>query len=151
MLEVAKDLMLPIGGLATGLLGKILWDWVQTRLVNEKPKEIPVSGDTDKIQLGAARFKLSDLSDILKNNRCTAHEHMASGVSEMIVLQKEAVAESREIGRRVDEMKNDVKLMRSEFKDDFNEAFTRLRESERRIGDAEGDVKALKAQSSRVP
>ena len=148
-LETIKELLLSAGILA--LVGKIVWDWFKGGSIGGnkyESKQTLITGDTDKIPLGAnGKIKPDELANLMSLHRCAAHDHLASGVTEMIVLQKEAVHVQQENGRRLNEVNDHIKTLRSEFNKNFDEAFLRIRATEHRIGNTEGDVKALNAKT----
>lgn len=143
-ISVTKDILLSAGVLGIG--SKILWDWLKGGSVGSSSKP---SGDTEKILIGSnGKLQSNNLIKVLENNRCSAHDHLASGVTEMIVLQKSAVQMQEENSRRLGELKEDLKTMRMDFRSDFDEAFSRIRGVENRVGCAEGDIKAIRAVTS---
>lgn len=143
-MDIGPTGLVIIGALATAtfvLLGKLIYDGIKAKRTDEISVQVgPAKSGSNGNGNGNGNGHLSsqEILKLIRDQRCSAHEHMASGVTESIVLDKQLI----------DGQKLQTQLLRDMDKRaqaNFDDMFRRLGLLEKRVGDSEGDIKEIKA------
>ena len=101
---------------------------VIAKLIYDGVKEGKSSGQTSNNKTsnnnnGNGKVTALETQQMIRDGRCAAHEHIASGVTESVVLCKQLLGLHSETGVKIDRLQQTIDK-------GFSETFTRLREAE---------------------
>lgn len=125
-------------GIGIVVIAKLIYDGLKANK-NDKP-----TGN------GNGKINAKDVQQMIRDNRCGAHEHIASGVTEMMVIGKQLM-ESHKMLRedmvaRLENTGEKIDRLQDTSDQNFADTFERLHEVEMKASACETEIRVIKAK-----